>query len=47
MALLKELGFDAAWNHKEVPIRDALAKHCPDGIDIYFGAQARGGGGQG
>lgn len=36
VALLKELGFDAAFNHKEVPIREALAQHCPDGIDIYF-----------
>ncbi|KIZ03502.1 hypothetical protein MNEG_4454 [Monoraphidium neglectum] len=46
VALLRDLGFDAAWNHKEVPIRPvtppipvlgkALAEHCPDGIDIYF-----------
>lgn len=34
--LLRHLGYDAVWNHREVPIREALKEHCPDGIDIYF-----------
>lgn len=36
VALLKDLGFDAAFNHRGVPIQTALAEHCPDGIDVYF-----------
>ncbi len=31
-----ELGFDAAINYKTENIHDALKKHCPKGIDIYF-----------
>ncbi|GBF98218.1 hypothetical protein Rsub_11038 [Raphidocelis subcapitata] len=34
--LLLRLGFDAAFNHKELPPAEALAKHCPDGVDVYF-----------
>lgn len=33
---LTELGFDAAFNYKTEKPADALAKYCPDGIDIYF-----------
>lgn len=36
VALLEGLGFDAAWNHREVGAREGLAKHCPQGVDIYF-----------
>jgi len=38
VALLKDLGFDAAFNHRGAPIQTALAEHCPGGIDVYFGA---------
>ncbi len=32
-----ELGFDAAVNYRgNEPLAKALAKHCPEGIDIYF-----------
>ena len=31
-----ELGFDAAVNYKTQPVRRALKKACPDGIDVYF-----------
>jgi len=31
-----ELGFDAAINYKTEEIVPSLARHCPDGIDIYF-----------
>jgi hypothetical protein len=34
VALLKDLGYDAAFNHKEVPIASALAELCPKGIDV-------------
>jgi len=34
--LTAELGFDAALNHRSNGFADALAKACPDGIDIYF-----------
>jgi len=34
--LLKELGFDAAFNYKKEPPKEALKKYCPKGIDIYF-----------
>ncbi|UQW98814.1 NADP-dependent oxidoreductase [Rummeliibacillus sp. G93] len=34
--LLNELGFDAAINYKKEDVPTALAKACPDGIDIYF-----------
>jgi len=34
--LIGELGFDAAFNYKETPVRDALREHCPKGIDVYF-----------
>lgn len=31
-----ELGFDAGINYRTDDIEKALAKHCPDGVDIYF-----------
>jgi NADPH-dependent curcumin reductase CurA len=35
--LLDELGFDAALNYKSAgDLRCALARTCPDGIDVYF-----------
>jgi len=34
--LLDDLGFDAAFNYKEVEPGVALREHCPDGVDIYF-----------
>jgi len=34
--LLKELGFDAAFNYKKETPKEALKKYCPKGIDIYF-----------
>ena len=33
---LKELGFDSAFNYKNVDYNEALKEHCPNGIDIYF-----------
>src|SRR3954469_22193633 len=44
-ALLDELGFDAAVDHRAPDFRDRLAEAVPDGIDVYFenvgGAVAR------
>ena len=34
--LVDELGFDAALNYKDGPMRKHLRELCPDGIDIYF-----------
>ncbi len=34
--VVDELGFDAAIDYKHEPIFDALRKHCPNGIDVYF-----------
>ncbi|KAL1922153.1 uncharacterized protein VTP21DRAFT_10795 [Calcarisporiella thermophila] len=34
--LVKELGFDAAFNYKKVDHDEALSEYCPNGIDIYF-----------
>lgn len=35
--LTNELGFDAAVNYREERrLADALAQHCPQGIDVYF-----------
>ncbi|RBM19133.1 NADP-dependent oxidoreductase [Prauserella sp. PE36] len=34
--LTEELGFDAAFNYKDAPVTDQLAKAAPDGIDVYF-----------
>ncbi|WP_430790060.1 NADP-dependent oxidoreductase [Actinoplanes sp. G11-F43] len=34
--LVDELGFDAAFNYKDGPVRDQLREAAPDGIDVYF-----------
>ena len=34
--ITEELGFDAAVNYKNEPVRERLQTHCPDGIDVYF-----------
>lgn len=34
--LVEELGFDDAINYKTADLETALAKSCPDGIDVYF-----------
>jgi NADPH-dependent curcumin reductase len=34
--LLKEAGFDAAIDYKNDNVGEALTKHCPKGIDVYF-----------
>jgi NADPH-dependent curcumin reductase CurA len=33
---LRELGFDAAFNYRDGPVRDQLKRAAPDGIDVYF-----------
>jgi NADPH-dependent curcumin reductase CurA len=30
------LGFDAAVDHRHEDVAEALARHCPQGIDLYF-----------
>jgi NADPH-dependent curcumin reductase CurA len=34
--LVNDLGFDAAFNYKDGPVREQLAAAAPDGIDVYF-----------
>jgi NADPH-dependent curcumin reductase CurA len=34
--LVRELGFDAAFNYKDGPVRGQLKAAAPDGIDVYF-----------
>ncbi|WP_405855751.1 NADP-dependent oxidoreductase [Streptomyces sp. NBC_01515] len=34
--LLDELGFDAAFDYHDGPVAEQLARHAPDGIDVYF-----------
>jgi len=34
--LIEELGFDAAIDYKSENLVHALAKHCPNGLDVYF-----------
>ncbi len=34
--LTGELGYDAAFNYKDGPVTDQLAKAMPDGLDVYF-----------
>jgi NADPH-dependent curcumin reductase CurA len=33
---LLRLGFDAAFNYKDAPVRDQLRAAAPEGIDVYF-----------
>ena len=34
--LVKELGFDAAIDHKAQDVKKTLREHCPKGMDVYF-----------
>ncbi|PAZ10665.1 NADP-dependent oxidoreductase [Streptomyces sp. SA15] len=34
--LVKEFGYDAAADYRTEPVREALARMAPDGIDVYF-----------
>ncbi|KAJ8099852.1 hypothetical protein POJ06DRAFT_118270 [Lipomyces tetrasporus] len=34
--LRDELEFDTVWNYKKIAPAEAIAKHTPEGIDIYF-----------
>ncbi|MER5177008.1 NADP-dependent oxidoreductase [Streptomyces sp. NPDC002896] len=34
--LVKEFGYDAAADYRAEPVREALARLAPDGIDVYF-----------
>jgi NADPH-dependent curcumin reductase len=34
--LTKEAGFDAAIDYKKENVGEALTRHCPKGIDVYF-----------
>lgn len=34
--LVDELGFDAAIDYKNEDLGDALKRHCPQGIDVFF-----------
>ncbi|MFF5502054.1 NADP-dependent oxidoreductase [Streptomyces roseolus] len=34
--LVEELGFDAAFNYRNGPVKDQLREAAPDGIDVYF-----------
>lgn len=34
--LVNRLKFDAAIDYKHENVAEALARHCPDGIDVYF-----------
>jgi NADPH-dependent curcumin reductase CurA len=36
VALLREVGFDAAFNYHTTPKEQALKDAAPDGIDIYW-----------
>ena len=34
--LTDDLGFDAAFNYRDAPVRDQLHAAAPDGVDVYF-----------
>ncbi len=34
--IVEELGFDAAIDYKGEDVGEALRKHCPEGVDVYF-----------
>jgi NADPH-dependent curcumin reductase CurA len=36
VAWLSELGFDESFDYREEPVREALGRLAPDGIDVYF-----------
>ena len=33
---IEDFGYDAAIDHKSEDIEQAIARHCPDGVDCYF-----------
>ena len=36
VARLRDLGFDAAFDYHDTPVRERLREAAPDGIDVYF-----------
>jgi len=34
--IVDELGFDAAIDYKSEDVKEALKRHCPKGVDVYF-----------
>jgi len=40
VSLLKELGYDYAFNYKKTSFDEAMAQAAPDGIDIYYEVRA-------
>ena len=34
--LVEQLGFDAAIDYKNEDVAEALRRHCPQGVDVYF-----------
>lgn len=34
--IVRDLGYDAAINYKKENVAEALRRHCPNGIDVYF-----------
>jgi NADPH-dependent curcumin reductase CurA len=36
LAWLEELGFDASFDYRVEPVRDAFERLAPDGIDVFF-----------
>ena len=34
--VVEELGFDAAFDYHDAPVAEQLARHAPDGVDVYF-----------
>ncbi len=36
VAWLREIGFTAAFDYHDGPVRDLLAQAAPDGVDVYF-----------
>jgi NADPH-dependent curcumin reductase CurA len=36
VSLLRDVGFDAAFNYHTTPKEQALKEAAPDGIDIYW-----------
>ncbi|SDQ85546.1 NADP-dependent oxidoreductase [Microbacterium sp. cf332] len=34
--LTDKYGYDAAFNYKDAPVREQIAAHAPDGVDVFF-----------
>ncbi|MFS0712396.1 NADP-dependent oxidoreductase [Microbacterium sp. 2P01SA-2] len=34
--LTEKYGYDTAFNYKDAPVREQLAAHAPDGVDVFF-----------